>query len=84
MAVFYERKDRPGVHKIIGSLKGVTLTDAPAPTPGGGGGDEPAAASLYVSPEGVLISTGAAPKMDGTTLVYTPTPTMADTVMTLS
>ena len=82
MAVFYERKDRPGVHKIIGSLKGVTLADAPTPTPGGG--DEPAAASLYVSPEGVLISTGAAPKMDGTTLVYTPTPTMADTVMTIS
>lgn len=83
MAVFYERKDRPGVHKIIGSLKGVTLSDAPAPTPGGGGGGS-AAASLYVSPEGVLISTGAAPKMDGTTLVYTPTPTMADTVMKLS
>lgn len=82
MAVFYEKKDRPGVHKIIGSLKGVT---ADTSTPGGGGGGGGSvAATLSVSSDGVLISSGAAPKMDGTTLVYTPTPTMADTVMTLS
>lgn len=77
MAVFYEKKDRPGVHKIIGSLKGVS---ADIPAPGGGGTVK---GSLTVSSDGVLVYTGAAPKMDGTTLVYEPTPAMAVTVMTI-
>lgn len=82
MAVFYERKDRPGVHKIIGSLKGAAWD---TPTTGGeGSGEEIEAVSLTVSPDGVLICSGAAPEMDGTTIVYTPTPTMAAHVMTLS
>ena len=80
MALFYERKERPGVHKVIGSLRG-TLPDGT--TPGGDSGGGTAAASLSVS-DGVLICSGAAPRMDGTTLVITPTPTMAGNVMTLS
>lgn len=82
MAYFYERRDRPGVHPVIGSLRG-TATSGTS-TGGGGGGDTPTAGKLTLSDEGVLIYTGAAPKMDGTVLVFTPTPTMADTVMTLS
>lgn len=74
--VFYERKDRPGLTHILGSLRGAAAAVA-----------EPAApvkVVLSVTAEGVLVSSGAKPKMDGTTLVYKPTPAMADSVMTIS
>ena len=80
MAIYYPKNDRPGVYKVIGSLKG-KLKDSGS-TPGGGG--EPTAGTLTLSDDGVLIYTGEAPTMDGTTLVYSPTPTMAGTVMTIS
>ena len=83
MAFFFANNDRPGVHPIIGSLRGAPVSGSSS---GGGGGGESggAAATLYVTEEGVLVSTGAAPTMDGNTLVYTPTPVMAENVMTIS
>lgn len=82
MAIFYERRDRPGVHKIIGSLRGAAGDVAPGGSGGDSGGGS-AAGVLSVSDDGVLTYSGQAPTMDGNTLVFTPTPTMAGTVMTI-
>lgn len=83
MAIYYERRDRPGVHPIVVSLRGVPESGSSSSGSGGGGGGT-AAATLYVTDDGVLVSTGAAPKMDGNTLVYTPTPVMTENVMAIS
>lgn len=73
---------RPGIYRTtVNRSPQVTAATASAGTTGGGGS---AAGVLKCSDDGVLIYTGAAPKMDGTTLVYIPTPAMADTVMTIS
>ncbi len=85
MAFYYDNRDRPGVHPIVVSLRGVPASGSSSGgSGGGGGGGGAAAATLYVTPEGVLVSTGAAPKMDGNTLVYTPTPVMTENVMAIS
>lgn len=84
MAYYYERRDRPGVHPVIGTLRGTPVSSSTSGGGGGGGGGESAAGVLKCSDDGVLIYTGAAPKMDGTTLIYTPTPAMAENVMTIS
>ena len=81
MAIYYANRDRPGVYPIVVSLRGVPASGSSS---GGGGGGGAAAATLYVTDDGVLVSTGAAPKMDGNTLVYTPTPVMTENVMAIS
>lgn len=81
MAIYYEHRDRPGVHPIVVSLRGIPASDGSS---SGGGGGSGAAATLYATDDSVLVSTGAAPTMDGNTLVYTPTPVMAENVMTIS
>lgn len=76
-----ERK-RPGVHRTI-SNRTQEVTIATTGTSGGGGGST-GAGVLTVSDAGVLCYSGAAPVVIDGVLMYTPTPTMADTVMTIS
>ena len=82
MAIYYENRDRPGVHPVVISLRGVPASGGSSS--GGGGGDTPVIVSLHVKDDGVLYSTGAAPTMEGNTLVYTPTPVMTENVMAIS
>lgn len=87
MVTYAGTRKRPGIYPAIVN-RGNDYTAAASSTQSGGGsgggGGTTTAGVLTLSDDGVLIYTGAAPKMNGTTLVYTPTPVMAGTVLTIS
>lgn len=87
MVTYTGTRKRPGIYPAIVN-RGKDYAAGASSTGGGGssggGGGTTTAGVLTISDNGVLIYTGAAPKMDGTTLVYTPTPVMAGTVLTIS
>lgn len=75
---------RPGIRfTTVNREEAYSMTEADSESAGEGGG-EAGAGILTLTDDGVLVYTGAAPILTEGVLIYTPTPTMADTVMTIS